>query len=48
MFIVRASKRSDGNGEAVLFESGNDFVDDSFDRQVRRIDDVRILRDDER
>ena len=41
-------RRSDGNVEAVLFESGNDLVDDSFDCQMRRIDDVRILRDDER
>ncbi len=47
--MVEALKqRSDGNVDAVLFESGNDLVDDSFDRQMRRIDDVRILRDDKR
>jgi hypothetical protein len=46
--LKRWTGRSVGNLEAVLFESGNDLIDDSFDRQMRRIDDVRILRDDER
>ena len=43
-----SKRRSDGNVEAVLFESSNDLVDDFFDCQMRRVDDVRILRDDER
>jgi hypothetical protein len=36
------------NPQTHLFKTGNDLVDDSFDCQMRRIDDVRILRDDER
>ena len=34
--------------EALLFEPVNDLLDDSFDRQQRRIDNMGILRDDER
>src|SRR5947209_7378895 len=42
----RRARRRDA--EALLFQAPNDLAGHAVDREIRAVDDVRVLRDDER